>query len=189
MAALTMLALQAATPPATLDWPFGHRSELPSPDGQHVIYGEPYQPGAREGPELWVRHRRRSDRKRLLQLASTARAFWYPDSRNFLVIVGEGSDSRTSYIYDTEGRVVYDIRAVLLRRDRELSAIAGGHFYVAVERLLDPDTVRVAAFGHTDEPPVRCFRFVYTVTRSGKTERLSNRVSPATAAVCDEQSE
>jgi hypothetical protein len=188
-AALTILGVSAATQSNTLNWPFGPRSELPSPDGQHVIYGEPYQRGVRQGPELWIRHRGRSDRKRLLELASTARAFWYPDSRNFIVIEQEGSSSGTSYIYDTEGRVVQDARAALLHSDSELGAVANGHFYVAVERLLNADTMRIAAFGHTDEPPVRCFRFVYTMTRGGKIERLSRRISPATATTCDERSE
>ena len=47
----------------------------------------------------------------------------------------------------------------------------------------------VAAFGHTDEPPVRCFRFIYSVSRAGVTQKVSERISPATATACDETSE
>jgi hypothetical protein len=189
LAALTTLALMAGTPPATLEWPFGRRSELPSPDGRHIVYGVPYRSGLREGPELWLRDRGGSGRKLLLQLGSTARALWFPDSRNFLLVDRESSSSMNSYIYDAEGRIILDIRAALLRQDPELDRVANGHFYVDAQRLLGAHSVRVAAFGHTDEPPVRCFRFIYKVNRSGKIERLSKRISPATAAVCDEESE
>src|SRR6185369_11489523 len=85
-AAVTTIILTAATAPVFLDWPHGRRSQLPSPDGRHVVYGEAYQSGVREGPELWLRHQGRSGHRRLLQLGSTARAFWFPDSRNFVVI-------------------------------------------------------------------------------------------------------
>ncbi len=188
-AALTMLALTAATPQQVPEWPIGRQSELPSPDGRHIVYSEQYKSGVREGPELWLRHRGRAERKRLLQLGSTARAVWFPDSRNFLIIDRESSSSMTSYIYDAEGDIALDMRAGLLRHDPELGAVAKGHFYVEAERLLDKDTVRVAAFGHTDEAPVRCFRFIYTINRNGTIERLSKRVSPSTATVCDERSE
>jgi hypothetical protein len=95
----------------------------------------------------------------------------------------------TSYVYDTEGRVTLDMRTALLQNDRELVAVANGHFYVEAQRLLDANTLRVAVFGHTDEPPVRCFRFIYSVSRSGEIRRLSKRVSPASATACDETSE
>jgi len=60
------MILAAANSTATLDWPFGSASQLPSPDGGHIVYGEPYQHGVREAPELWLRHRGRPERKRLL---------------------------------------------------------------------------------------------------------------------------
>jgi hypothetical protein len=188
-AAVTVILLTAATVPATLDWPFGGASQLPSPDGRHIVYGERYRQGVRGGPELWLRRRGRPGGKRLLQLGSTARAFWFPDSRNFVVIDRESSSSMNSSVYDTDGRVALDIGAALARTDKELSAVARGHFYVEAQRLLNGDTLRVAAFGHTDEPPVRCFRFIYTVTRAGGIERLSKRISAATATGCDETSE
>jgi hypothetical protein len=106
-----------------------------------------------------------------------------------MVIDRESSSSMTSYIYDVEGEIVLDMRAGLLRHDPELGAVANDHFYVEAQRLLDTYTVRVAAFGHTDEGPVHCFRFIYTIHRNGKIERLSKRISPATATVCDERSE
>jgi hypothetical protein len=178
------ILLTAQTPPAILDWPHGPISQLPSPDGRHIIYGEQPDP-----PEVWLRHQGSSDRKRLLQLGSTARAFWFPDSRNFVVVDRESSSGMTSYIFDTEGRVTLDIRAALLRTDPELAALAHGHFYVEAQRFLNADTLRVAAFGHTDEPPVRCFRFIYSVSRAGVTQKVSERISPATATACDETSE
>jgi hypothetical protein len=138
---------------------------------------------------LWLRHRGRSDGILLLQLGSTASSFWFPDSRDFLVIDRESSSGMTSYLYDTEGRIVLDLRAALLGNDLELRAVAGGHFYVEAQRLLEADTVRVAAFGHTDAAPVVCFRFIYSVTRRGEIKRLSKRISPATATACDERSE
>lgn len=165
-AALATITLTGTTSTATLDWPFGRMSQLPSPDGRHIVYGEPYQPGVREAPELWLRHRGRPDRERLLELGSTARAFWFPDSRNFVVIDREASNSMTSYIYDADGRVVLDVRPALLQHDKELGAVANGHFYVEAQRLAEAHTLRVAAFGHTDESPVRCFRFIYKVTRT-----------------------
>jgi hypothetical protein len=188
-AAFATVILTAATVVATLDWPHGERSELPSPDNRHIIYGEAYRRGLREGPELWLRHRGRADRKRLVQLGSTAKAFWFEDSRHFLVIDRDSSSSMNSYLYDTEGRVILDLRAALLKEDAELGAVASGHFYVEAQRFLDAHTVRVAAFGHTDAAPVRCFRFIYKVGRGGETERLSMRISPATATQCDERSE
>jgi hypothetical protein len=60
---------------------------------------------------------------------------------------------------------------------------------VEAQRFLDAHTIQAAAYGHTDEVPVRCFRFLYSVTLGGKINRLSKRVSPATATVCDETSE
>jgi hypothetical protein len=188
-AAFTTVILVAATAVATLDWPHGRRSELPSPDNRHIVFGEAYRRGVREGPELWLRHRGRADRKRLMQLGSTAKAFWFEDSRNFLLIDRDSSSSMNSYLYDTEGRVILDLRAALLKNDRDLGAVASGHFYVEAQRFLDAHTVRVAAFGHTDAPPVRCFRFIYKVGRGGEMERLSMRISPATATQCDESSE
>jgi hypothetical protein len=95
----------------------------------------------------------------------------------------------TTYVYDTEGRVVLDLRDALVQSDGELRAVASGHFYVETERLIGENTMRVAAFGHTDESPVRCFRFIYTVTRGRSIERLSKGVSPATANGCDDRSE
>ena len=174
---------------ATLEWPHGRRAKLPSPDSRHVVYGEAYRRGVREGPELWLRNRGRADRKRLLQLGSTAKAFWFGDSRSFVVVDRDSSSSMNSYIYDTEGRVMLDLRAALLKTDGELGAVASGHFYVKAQGILDADTVRVAAFGHTDTAPVQCFRFIYKVVRGGEVERLSMRVSPATATQCDERSE
>jgi hypothetical protein len=188
-AALTAVALMAAAEQTTLDWPSGRESQLPSPDGRHIVYGEPQMPGTKDAPELWLRHAGRSDPKRLIQLGSTARAFWFLDSRNFLVIDRESSSGMTSYLYDAEGKIMLDMRAALLRHDPELKAVANGHFYVEARRLVDANTVRVAAFGHTDEPPVRCFRFIFAVNRAGEIERLSKRISPATATACDEQSE
>ena len=184
-----VIVLSAATAPAVLDWPHGRTSRLPSPDGRHIVYGESYQRGVREGPELWLGHRGRSERKRLLQLGGTAGAFWFPDSRNFVVIDRESSSSMNSYIHDTEGRVTLDIGAALTRYDKDLGAVARGHFYVEAQRLRNGHTLRVAVFGHTDEPPVRCFRFIYTVTRAGEIGRLSRRISAATATGCDETSE
>lgn len=187
--ALAGIVLLAATPPATLEWPHGGRSQLASPDGRHVVYGERSLAGIRSGPELWLGRAGESERKRLLQLGSTAKAFWFPDSRNLLVVDREGSDRMTTYVYDTEGRVVLDARDALVRKDRELAPLASGHFYVEAQQLLDANTMRVAAFGHTDAAPVQCFRFVYTITRGGAVERVSKRVSPATAKGCDETSE
>jgi hypothetical protein len=169
---------------ATLDWPHGRTPELPSPDGRHIVYGV-----RAEGPELWLRHEGRADRKRLVQLGSTAQAFWFEDSRHFVVNDRESSSGMNSYVYDAEGRVTLDMRAALLKKDRELGPVAGGHFYVEAQRFVDPNTLRVAAFGHTDQAPVQCFRFIYSVGRSGEVERLSKRVSPATATACDEKSE
>jgi hypothetical protein len=188
-AVLATVVLMAAAGQTTLEWPSGRESQLPSPDGKHVVYGKPHKPGTRTGPTLWLRHAGRSDRKRLIELGSTARAFWFPDSRNFVVIDRESSSSMTSYLYDAEGRIMLDIRAALLRHEPELKTVANGHFYVEAQRLLDANTVRVAVFGHTDEPPVRCFRFIFAANRTGKIERLSKRISPATATACDEQSE
>lgn len=188
-AEFTAFALLATAPQASLEWPWGSRIELPSPDGRHIVYGEPYEQGVRQGPELWLRRVGRPERTRLLQLGSTARAFWFPDGRNFLVVDRKSSSSMNSYVYDLSGRIVLDARAALLQRDSELGAVANGHFYVEAQRMVDSDKVRVAAYGHTDEPPVHCFRFIYTITRGGSVERLSKRISPASASVCDEQSE
>ena len=129
------------------------------------------------------------DRKRLRQLGSTARAFWFADSRSFVVIDRESSSGMTSTIYDTEGRVTLDVRSALLRKDKQLDTVAGGHFYVEAQGFLNEHSLRIAAFGHTDEAPVRCFRFIYTVTSAGEIERLSKRISLATATGCDETSE
>ncbi len=181
------MILTAANSTATLDWPFGRVSQLPSPDGRHIVYGEPYQAGVREAPELWLRHRGRAERKRLLELTATARAFWSLDSRHFVIVDRENSSTMTSAIYDTEGRVVLEISPE--DSDKELRGVATGHFYVEAQRFLDAHTIRVAAFGHTDEAPVRCFRFIYSVTLGGEIHRLSKRVSPATATACDETSE
>jgi hypothetical protein len=186
-ATVATLVVAASAQESTLDLPFGRQSELPSPDGQHILYRE--QPGMRDAPELWLRHRGGSGRRRLLQLGSTARAFWFPDSRNLLVIDRESSSGSNSYIYDANGSVVLDIRIALFRFDRDLKAVDTGHFYVEAQHLLDAETVRIAAFGHTDQAPVRCFRFIYKMNRGGKIERLSKRISPATATACDEQSE
>jgi hypothetical protein len=182
--------LTPATSPATLDWPFGQTSQLTSPDGRHIIYGEPYRRGVRDGPELWLRHSGRPDRVRLLELGSTSHTFWFPDSLNFVVVDREGSDSMTSSIYDSDGHVVLDLRAALTRFDKELGAVATGHFYVEAQRLLDANTLRVAAFGHTDDPPVRCFRFTYNFTRTGIVQRLTKRISPVSPVTfCNETSE
>ena len=180
-------ACLAAIPTPTLEWPYGRNSQLPSPDGRHIVYGEPYQPGIREAPELWLRHRGRPERKRLLELTATARAFWSPDSRHFVIVDRENSSSMASSIYDTEGRVVLKISPA--DSDKELRGMATGHYYVEAQRFLDGHTIRVAAYGHTDEAPVRCFRFIYSVTLGGEINRFSKRISPATATGCDETSE
>jgi hypothetical protein len=175
------------TSTAILDWPFGRITELPSPDGRHIVYGEPQRPGVRDSPELWLRHRGRPESKRLIELTATARVFWSPDSRHFVIVERETSNSMTSSIYDTEGQVVLEISPE--DSDKELRGLATGHFYVEAQRFLDAHTIRVAAFGHTDEAPVRCFRFIYSVIFGGEIHRLSKRVSPATATACDETSE
>ena len=185
--AVAATCLVAATSTATLDWPFGRISQLSSPDGRHIVYGEPQQPGVRTAPELWLRHRGRPGRKRLLELTATAKVFWSSDSRHFVIVDRENSNTMTSSLYDAEGRVVLEIRPE--DSDNELRRIATGHFYVEAQRFLDAHTIRVAAYGHTDEAPVRCFRSIYSVTFDGGINRLSKRVSPATATVCDETSE
>jgi hypothetical protein len=181
------MIVTAATSIATLDWPFGRVSQLPSPDGRHIVYGERYQPGVREAPELWLRHRGRPERQRLLELTATANVFWSPDSRHFVIVDRENSNTMTSSIYDAEGRLVLEISPA--ESDKELRPIATGHFYIEAQRFLDAHTIRVAAYGHTDEAPVRCFRFIYSVNLGGGLHRLSKRVSAATKAVCDETSE
>jgi hypothetical protein len=185
--AVAAMFLAAATSTATLDWPFSRISQLSSPDGRHIVYGEPYQPGVRKAPELWLRHRGHPGRKRLLELTATAKVFWSPDSRYFVIIDRENSSTMTSSLYDAEGRVVLEIRPE--DPDNELRRIATGHFYVEAQRFLDAHTIRVAAYGHTDEAPVRCFRSIYSVTLDGEVKRLSKRVSSATATACDETSE
>ena len=155
---------------ATLDWPFGRVSQLASPNGRHIVYGEPYKQGIRNAPELWLRHSGRPERKRLLELTATAKAFWSPDSRHFVIVDREASDMMTSSIYDTEGQVFLGLRPQNF--DKELRMVATGHYYVEAERFLDAHTIRVAAYGHTDEAPVRCFRFIYSITLEGKINRL-----------------
>jgi hypothetical protein len=185
--ALATVSLTGAASTATLDWPFGRVSHLPSPDGRHIVYGERYRGGIRNAPELWLRHHARPERKRLLELSATAKVFWSPDSGHFVIVNREGSDTMTSSVYNTNGRVVLEISPQ--DSDNELRRIATGHFYVEAQRFLVARTVRVAAYGHTDEGPVQCFRFIYSITVSGRVDRLSKRISPATATTCDEISE
>lgn len=186
MIGLAAIVLAAATAPA-LDWPWGSHSQLASPDGQHFVYGERAQAGIREGPELWLRHRGRQERKRLIRVGATARAFWSDDSRFLVVVHRESSNSMSSSLYEAEGRGVFQI--LPQARDPELSLLSRGHFYVEAQRFLKSGVLRVAAYGHTDNAPVQCFRFIYEATVDGKLKRISKRVSRATADACDETTE
>jgi len=121
------------------------------------------------------------------ELTATAKVFWSPDSRHFVIVDRENSSTMDSSIYDAEGRVVLEISPE--QSDKQLRQLATGHFYVEAQRFPGADTVRVAAFGHTDEAPIRCFRFIYSVALGGEIRRLSQRVSPATVTACDETSE
>ena len=184
LALATGILLTGATAPDTLDWPYGRISRLPSPDGRHMVYGKPFQSGVNSGPELWLSHTGSLEGKRLLELSSTAKVFWSPDSRYFVIVDHANSSAMTSTVYAADGRVALQIRPE--QSDDELRAIASGHYYVEAQQFLDANTLRVAAFGHTDQPPVRCFRAIYSVTLGGKVDRISKRVSRATATFCDE---
>ena len=187
LAIAAAMFLTAATASDVLDWPSGGVSRLDSPDRRHTIYGEPFQTGVRAEPELWLRHAGSPERKRLLELSSTAKVFWSPDSRHFVIVDHQNSSAMSSSVYDAEGRVVLRIRPD--QSDAELRAIATGHYYVEAQQFLDANTLRVAAFGHTDQAPVRCFRAIYSVTLGGRIDRISKRISPPTATTCDESSE
>jgi hypothetical protein len=76
------------------------------------------------------------------------------------------------------------LRTVLLNADPRLQPFATGHVYVAAKKWLDARTLLVSYFGHTDEPPVRCFEFRYSVDRAGHVTKLSRRIEPVTEKGC-----
>lgn len=182
--ALLLFPVLPAAPQQPLQVPHGPVTELPSPGGRFVLFGLPYQPGARQGPELWIRDRRTGERRRLLALSSTAEAAWSPGGSAFFVADRIASSTTPSYIYERGGRTRLDVEALLRKTDPKLEPFSQGHFYVQAVRWQDSRTILVACFGHTDEPPVRCFRFRYLVSRDGKVRKLSQRVEPASSEAC-----
>jgi hypothetical protein len=83
--------------------------------------------------------------------------------------------------------VLVDLRATLERADAELRPYAIGHLYVDVEGWIDAQTVRVSWFGHTDESPVQCFAFSYSVSVAGKVTRVSKQSGSATERGCPDR--
>lgn len=169
-----------------LDLPFGEVSKLASPDGQYILYGEPYRDRVNTGPQLWIENTRTSERKLLLQLDGTARAAWSPDGTAFYVNDRLASDSTLSYLYETSTLKRIEIRDMIVGADPEAARVAKGHAYFDVDRWQSSQDALVHLHGHTDEAPVLCFNFRYQVSRARRVKRLSRRISRVTARGCRE---
>ena len=161
-----------------LQVPHGTLTELASPDGRFVLFGLPFQAGVRDGPELWIRETKTGERHLLVSLGSTAHAEWAPDGSAFYVADHQSSDRALTWVYDASGRGRLDVSDILLKADPELLPFTNAHVYVNALKWLNSQTLLVSYSGHTDEPPVRCFLFRYTVWRDGAVKRLYRRVAP-----------
>ncbi len=188
LALWTVLAVTAAHP-ATIDVPFGKVSKLASPDGQYILYGQPYRENVNTGPELWIENVRTSERKLLLQLGGTARAAWSSDGTAFYVNDHFASDKAFSYIYETSTLKRMEIRDIIFGADPEAARIAKGHVYFDVDQWDGSKQVLVHLHGHTDEAPVRCFDFRYRLSRAGKLVKHSQSFSRATARGCEQSTD
>src|ERR1051326_185640 len=164
--------------PAEVTLPYGRVQPLPSPDGAHTLYGEPFQDGKNNGPQLWITDNSTGARQLLLTLGGTMQAFWSPDSKAFAVNDRWASDSENAYIYDTETLKRQNVGEDILAADPESRHFTNAHAYFHVERWDGPAHVIVRFNGHTDEAPVQCFELQYRVSRTGVVEKLSERGHP-----------
>jgi hypothetical protein len=173
---LVTASVQESSPPAELTLPYGRVQPLPSPDGEHTLYGVPFQDGKNDGPQLWIKDNSTGASKPVLTGGGTMQAFWSPDGKAFSVNVHWTSDRESAYIYDTETLKRQSVQEDILAADPESRNFTIAHAYFHVERWDGPAHVFVRFHGHTDKAPVQCFEFRYRVSRTGVVEKLSERV-------------
>ena len=176
--ALVTASVQESSRPAELTLPYGRVQPLPSLDGEHTLYGVPFQDGKNDGPQLWIEDNSTGTRKLLLTLGGSVQAFWSPDGKAFSVNDHWASDRESAYIYTTETLKRQNVGEDILAADPESRHFTNAHAYLHVERWDGPAHVFVRFHGHTDEPPVRCFEFQYRVSGTGVVEKFSERVHP-----------
>lgn len=176
---LAGLVLFAATPLASaiLSLPHGDPNRVASPDGRWALYGVPYQKGANQAPELWIENLRTHRAQKLLDVADTLRAAWFPDSAQFWVEDHSASDRTQAYIYEPITLRRLDVRRALLSADPSIRPLDQGHRYYNVENA-GTGVLLINFRGHTDQAPVQCFDARYRVTRAGAVRRLQQRVWP-----------
>ncbi len=156
--------------------PLGPVTQLASPDGYGILYGEK----SNSGLQLWIEDERTRRRTKLFDVGGTLSAVWCADGSAFYVNDHWASDRERAYIYDAASLERMDIADRILAADPQSPRFATGHSYFDIERWDGTHDVYVRFSGHTDEPPVTSFDFRYRVSRTGVVKKLSQRFAPIT---------
>ncbi|MDQ6678947.1 MAG: hypothetical protein M3Z09_16815 [Acidobacteriota bacterium] len=184
--AVALVMGQGNSPPAALHLPFGPLVRLTSPDGSHILYGVPYQPGQNQGPQLWIEDTLSHRRTMVQDVSSTLWAAWFYDSTGFLVEDHRSSDSTRTYIYPVGTLQPHDVASGILAADPSAERFAEGHAYFSVDGWQGTQDFLIHLYGHTDKPPVECFDLRFHVSRDGAVQKRSERVWPVTKSFCQE---
>lgn len=181
LVALIAVSQLAAQPLAeSLKEPFGPTNRLVSPDKAYALFGK------YEEAELWLEDTRTGHRKLVFPVTvQTLTLAWSPDSAAFIANDRYASDVEFAYIFDVRTLNRLDMRYRILAADPGASQFASAHSYFHAEQWLDARHVEVSLWGHTDQPPVRCFDLRYRVSRDGAVQKLSQHVAAITSKGCD----
>lgn len=155
--------------------------KLPSPDGTMTLY----EKASDHAPELWIENTRAHRQTKLFDVGGTVSAAWSADGSAFYVNDHWASDRERAYIYDSSTLKRMDIAAMIQAADPESRTFTNAHMYFGIDRWEGTQDVAVRFFGHTDEPPVRCFAFRYRISRTGVVTKLSQRIAPIAAKHCE----
>lgn len=186
-----MLPLLGQQHAVDLQPPFGPAKALVSPDRRQGLFG------SEDGRQLWAEDRRTHERRPVLNVTiRTLTLAWSPDSSAFIVNDRVVSDVEYAYIYDVKTLQRLDLRSLIISADPATTPFLPGtntapHSYCHAIRWLDAHRAELQLHGHTAGVrqgnrirPADCFDFRYSVGRDGVVKKLSEHVSPVTAAGC-----
>jgi hypothetical protein len=175
-----------------LELPFGPLTRLPSPDGSYVLVGETRKTSLPEGctecfdvsTKLFLDNRLTGARDLVLDITGSALAGWSSNGRSFYVQDRMATDSSRVYVFETSSLKKLGVADPILESDAAARPFLRGHAYFTFERWMNSENMVIAFQGHTDDAPVMCFEMLYLVSLAGKTQKLSQRTGPPTAAGC-----
>jgi hypothetical protein len=154
---------------------------FPSPDGGMTLF----EKASSRAPELWIENARTHQRTKLFDIGGTVSAGWSADGNAFYVNDHLASDQERAYIFNAATLKRLDIAAMIQAADPQSRPFTNAHAYFEISRWEGAQDVSVRFFGHTDEPPARCFAFRYRISQTGVVKKLWQHIAPFSTKLCE----